>query len=238
MTRLFVILLLSGCAYLLSAQTFHSLIFEAEGGFAAPQYGAAAALRPGYELKYKHLLFHLSFGAAYHYTTTPMPDYDETTPAVDSEEYRLLAHSYYSHRVDIRQWVDLQASVQLGGEWERVYFLAGLIPSFYVYGKADIRTDIRVTGDYEKFIDVFEDMPNHGFTTMPYHTTASLSSGANLYAAAEIGTPIGEYMRIGAYGRYPVFHTAAPQAWSVGIKLTAVISWEHRKHYPCRCFYD
>ena len=156
---------------MLSAQTFHSLVLEAEGGFAAPQYGAAAALRLGYELKHKHLLFHLALGAAYHYTTTSMPDYDEMTPAVDSEEYRLLAHSYYSHRVDSRQWMDLQASVQIGGEWEKIYFLAGIIPSFYIYGKEDIRADIRVTGDYEKFIDIFEDMPNHGFTTMPYHTT-------------------------------------------------------------------
>lgn len=234
--RLIVILLLSGWYAFLYAQTFHALFLETEAGFAAPQYGADAAFRTGYELKHRHLIIHLALGTAFTYTIRTMPDYDETTPAVDTEEYRLLAHAFYTRRKDARSQWELQTPILVGAEWEnKCYFLLGAIPAFRVFGKTDINADIRVAGEYEKFIDFFENMPNHGFTTMPYTTTETLPLAANLYAAAEIGVPCGEYIRLAAYARYPVIHSTSTDAWSAGIKITARIAWLHNKHYPCRC---
>lgn len=239
MRKLVFILILGGCISALSAQTYHSFVAETEIGYAGPRYGVTAAIRPGYELKHRHFLLHLTIGVGYTFTILPMPDYDETTPAIDSEQYRLLAHAYYTDRVDKQQSIEGQISLMVGGEWqEKIYFLVGAIPAFRVYGKNDISANIRVAGEYEEFIDFFENMPNHGFTTTPYSTTAALPFATSLYAAAEIGVPIGEHIRLGLYGRYPALAQATPATWSAGLKLTALVSWQHKKHYPCRCILD
>ena len=238
MRRLLFILIFGGGISALSAQTFHSFVVETEIGYAGPLYGAAAAIRPGYELKHQHFLLHLTFGAAYTYSFLPMPAYNESTPVIDSEQYRLLAHSYYTNRLDKIHSLEGQLSLMLGGEWEKIYFLVGVIPAVRLYGKNNISANIRVAGEYEQFIDFFENMPNHGFTTTPFNTTLPLSSATDIYAAAEIGVPLGEHVRLALYGRYPALSQATPATWSAGIKLTVLVSWQHKKHYPCKCIFN
>lgn len=238
MKRLLSILIILECVSVVSAQTYHSFIAEAEIGYAGPLYGVTAAVRPGYELKQNHFLLHLTIGAGYTYCRTPMPDYDESVPATDTEQYQLLEHSYYTHRMDTRQWMEIQASFMLGGEWERFYFLAGVIPAYSLNGRNTIDATVRVEGDYGMFIDPYTDMPNHGFTTRPYHQETALRPFGTINAALEIGVPLGEHLRLGLYGHYPALSQATPPTWSAGIKLTAVVSWKHKKHYPCRCIFD
>ena len=86
------------------------------------------------------------------------------------------------------------------------------------------------------FYDPFVNMPNHGYTTVPYLSAPIATPTAwNLYASAEIGIPFGEHLRLGAFAEYPILNTEAPAPYRVGMRLTVWVGQEHKRTYPCKC---
>ena len=239
-----IIAILSLLLFLLStstqAQTFNAFVIDVDGGYAGMKegMGATAGMRLGYGMRYKHFVFRLGMGMAYDYNNTSMPDNSEILPAIDSEQIEYLRHSNYTKRVDITHKTELQAYLLMGGEWEYFYFLIGCTPAWTVYGTTTINAQIQVYGDYDMFYDPFMNMPNHGYTTKPYHSDPiAIPTSMALYASAEIGVPLGEKFQIGAFADYPVY-APTPQNYRVGLRRTAWFGKFKKKHEPCRCLLD
>ena len=234
MKRLLTILLFF--PLLCSAQTFNAFTATVDGGFAAEKMGGTGGLSIGYGLRHKHLVMRVGVGVGYDYLQYGVADREEIEPAVDSEQIDYKKHSVYTEGSAQLHRLEAQVPVLIGAEWEHIYFLVGATPALSVWEQRTTKGLVTTSGEYDMFDDLFVQMPNHHYGPNPYSEQQRVTPMAfNLYASAEIGTPIGERLRIGAFADYGVFSTGEATRYRVGARLTVWLGREYHKHYPCRC---
>lgn len=221
---------------LCAAQTYNAFTVAVDGGFAAEKIGGTGGLSVGYGLRHEHLILRIGVGVGYDYLQFAVPDREEIEPAVDSEQIDYKKHSVYTEGRAQLHRLEVQAPVLIGGEWKHIYFLVGATPALSIWEQRTTRGMVTTSGEYDMFYDLFVNMPNHHYGPNPYSEQQKTQPMAlNLYASAEIGTPIGEHMRIGAFADYGVFSTGEATRYRVGARLTVWLGSEYRKRYPCRC---
>lgn len=131
-----------------------------------PLPGPLVGLGLGYELFYRGFVFQTGLQLRYRQTGFRLPDGEYVLEDVtDSERWAFDYHYTQTSRRDRYSAAQLQLPLLFGGEWSGVSLLVGAKVSLSLYGRAKAKGVYSAAGDYEPFIDWFEDMPNHQFFT-------------------------------------------------------------------------
>lgn len=237
--RRYLLILLFAVPAIMQAQTYNALFFSLNGGVAGKPTGAATGAHIGYGLQKKHFILNIGLGAEYYRFSSSIDDYTERIPATDSQGIDYTQQRDYTNGNQTNQQVELQLPVMAGAEFKHFYFLAGITPAIRIYEHTTTEGEITITAHYDMFYDPFEDMPNHGYTTYPYnekHKSTDLTP--LIYASAEIGVPIKQFIHIGLYANYQLLPQPNYPDFSVGLKLTAYLKYKQKSQYPCRCIID
>lgn len=209
--KVLIIPLLCLLTMTVSAQLRNSLLVNADAGVAwqigktpvaiSPSIGGGAAIGVGYELGLDHWIGQIGMGARLM----------QTGYKVENTSYR-LEKQFDSQNVLFDYLLDengrrdkytsaiLEIPLLTGGRWNQFYFLLGakcMIPL-----RTDASASARYTarGDYEPYIDIFGDMPNHQFFTNQEGKTAErYHMKVNVAVHGEIGVQLGQnvYRRYG-----------------------------------------
>lgn len=214
--------------------------------------GANTSLGFGYRLRHKHFLFDTGLGVGYAYIHNSLEDLTTVSDMQDEDGEWFHANHYYTQRKDNKQVVALQIPVLLGGEWNKLYALAGVKLSANIYGASTLNGLYTLTGEYDRFIDPFEQMPTHNFVTdQPYTTErTALESTFDIRLAAEFGGRLTDResddniyrtgprtdVYLAAFAEYSVYHSAQTNPLVIGLKLTML--WNLPKKHSCLCLTD
>ena len=126
--------------------------------------GVGTAVGGGYELHAGCFLLNVGLQFAVAHTAFSLPDMQKAISNVRDDEGDQLNYIYHQfNRRDSYTNLALQLPVLIGAQVRNFYFLAGAKIGVSIYGANHIRTNISSSGDYEKFIDEFVDMPEHLF---------------------------------------------------------------------------
>ena len=146
----------------------------------------------GFAYRYYHNGFILQTGldGYYNWSTTVFPKIVETQRMLDAdwnnEPFRMTAT--LTDRKDVYQTMSINIPFYLGYEKEKFYFLAGASVGIHVTGSAYTSAHLSTAADYERFIGLFELMPNHGLLEQDVESKKmSLSLNPNIMLHAEIG---------------------------------------------------
>lgn len=131
-----------------------------------PLPGPLAGLGLGYELFYRGFVFQTGLQLRYRQAGFRLPDGEFVLEDVtDSERWVFDYHYSQTSRRDRYSAAQLQLPLLFGGEWSGVSLMVGAKVNLSLYGRATAKGVYSTAGDYEPFIDWFEDMPNHQFFT-------------------------------------------------------------------------
>lgn len=162
--------------------------------------GVNVSVGAGYRLLRNSFLFSAGIEANYGSMAYSTADYSCQLDMIDTEGMPFLMNADASNGSDICQAINLNIPVLAGGEFHRFYFLAGPVVSVNLRGTTSAKAMLTTTGDYDRYIDQFENMPNHGFSTVPLSSgTETVSFRMDILAHAEIGLRLGKiYSQTGA----------------------------------------
>lgn len=155
--------------------------------------GMAATIGVGYRLFRNNFLFSVSAEGYYMLNAHSMSDVRLTVDMIDTEgmSFRMTADA--SDGSDLCHSVSVNLPLLFGGEFHRFYFLVGPKLSYNIWGQATTKGTLTTKGEYERYIGVFEDMPNHYFETKKPITsgTQPLTWDLDVMAHLEIGARLG-----------------------------------------------
>lgn len=216
--------------------------------------GFAPALGVGYRLSYNHLLFDVGIGAEYRQTHLHPTDLTNVQQsAVDEEGMTYVGHHAWTNRSCKLSHVGVNIPVMIGGEWSNICVLAGVKANVDIWGSNTERGNYSLVADYERYMDPFSNMPNHGFVqNEPYECAPVAQSMAfNLRACAEVGYCVygaddgGRYRRsqsplkcyVSAFGEYSVLATQGTYSpLLVGVRATMLVALPEKRQCTCSRF--
>ena len=208
-----------------------------EKGLAGNGFAPAAGV--GYRLVYNHFLLDVGLGAEYRQAwlrpTALTQVYEQAT---DEQGYAYTGHHSWTARRSVMKHVGLNLPVMLGGEWEKFYFLAGVKLNADIWGRSSEQGYYSLEATYDRYMDPFTDMPNHGYVTNEPYTCDQvvLPMAVQLRACVEAGYCVygadsGRYRRqkstkvyVSVFGEYSVIGT--PDTYMpllIGARVTALI---------------
>lgn len=153
-----------------------------------PRFGIAPALGIGYQLRYNTFLLQTGLEGNFAYYTNHVNTRSLEVPMIDTQGKPFTMQASVLKEEDECKTFQLQIPLLLGYEYRYFYFLAGAKAGFNLWGNTSSYSEIKTSGDYQRYIGIFEQMPNHQFTTYnvncdPYNVRFHL----NVMAHAEIG---------------------------------------------------
>ena len=208
-----------------------------EKGLAGNGFAPAAGV--GYRLVYNHFLLDVGLGVEYRQAwlrpTALTQVYEQAT---DEQGYAYTGHHSWTERRSVMKHVGLNLPVMLGGEWDKFYFLAGVKLNADIWGRSSEQGYYSLEATYDRYMDPFTDMPNHGYVTNEPYTCDQvvLPMAVQLRACVEAGYCVygadsGRYRRqkstkvyVSVFGEYSVIGT--PDTYMpllVGARVTALI---------------
>ena len=212
--------------------------------------GFSPALGLGYRYQYKHLLVDVGIGAEYRHRFNGLSGMEDIT-AVATDDYgtEYTGHHSWTSRTAVMQHAAIHLPVMIGGEWEKVYFLAGAKMNLDVWGRSQEKGRYTLVADYDRFMDPFENMKEHGIVDKEPYTCSpkSMAIGWDLRVCAEVGYHLSEtghttgsrsikpQYYIGAFAEYGVvtkkdyFHP-----FLAGVRLTILLPLKTTE--ACKCW--
>lgn len=157
-----------------------------------PAFGLGGAYGLGFEIHSGHFLGDIGLEAQYAYTTNKIENQEVTFRMNDTEGDAFTYIGRFSDRKDRSHEVNLKIPLMLGAQFGKFYFLAGGRVGLNVLGKGKSTADLYSMGDYDRFIDPFERMPNHGYSGQSLTSKSDLSYNLSAAVCAEIGLELGE----------------------------------------------
>ena len=157
--------------------------------------GAAANIGVGYRVYYNTFLFATGLEAYYLYNTHTMSSVQCQLDMVDTEgmPFTLLADATQGN--DVCHSLSLNIPVLFGWEYRRFYFIAGPKVSYNIFGQAESSAMLTTKGQYERYIGIFEDMPNHQLQTSSVTSGKQpLSWNLDLLLHIELGARLGDLL--------------------------------------------
>lgn len=150
--------------------------------------GALGAFSVGYRLKKQAFLFDLGLGVGYTYYADGLVDSVYVMPQVDMEGESFIGHNLYTKRLNNTHSLSLQLPIMFGAQWDMIYFLAGVKLYAHIPMDAFESGAYSLLGEYDRFIDVFENMPTDGFVcNEPYEKELQMSAFMDARFCAELG---------------------------------------------------
>ena len=220
---------------------YHGLMTDAQE--AKLLSGFSPSLGVGYRFHLNNFIMQVGAEAQYSWNTHPMPTIVQEQTMYDAdlnqEEFKLIATLF--DRKDVYHLVSVNIPVLFGYERERFYALAGAEAGLQVYGVATSTALLTSTGEYERYIGLFENMPNHGLLTHPVESgKKQYSTGLNLLLHLEAGARVDRYSRkkgfhvkphmhrmyVGAFAQYGVLdiHGNKPLGDQMALDFTSGVS--------------
>lgn len=99
-----------------------------------------------------------------------------------------------NNRKDIYRTASVSIPFYLGYEKNRFYFLAGVAANMGVYGKAESSSDLMTKAQYDRYIGLFEGMPNHGLSNLQVQSgRMNYGTAFDLMVHGEIGARVDEF---------------------------------------------
>lgn len=152
--------------------------------------GVAPSIAVGYRCFYNNFIFQTGIEGKYAWMKSVMPEVELRERMVDAD----INHEPFTmsillnNRQDIYQTVSVSVPLYFGYEKGRFYFLAGVAAGIDVYGKAASSSVLTTRAEYDQLIGVFEQMPNHGLTTINVESgDVDMGMVFNLMAHLEMG---------------------------------------------------
>lgn len=148
-----------GVAHLLLGQTHGTTT-----GKAAPQAGWGLAGSVFYELEYRHFLFHTGIGTDYTVGNNllTIPEHVATM-----QEYSTMLFRYtFSQFRETTTYGVLYVPLQVGGEWDKVYFLVGVKLGVFPFAcTTHTRSQVQTWATDQDIIDPLHDLLTHDMHT-------------------------------------------------------------------------
>lgn len=212
--------------------------------------GYSPALGVGYRLAYGALRFDVGFGAEYRKCYMRPNDLsDIVATGRDEEGLSYRGHHSWTDRRTALQHVGLNVPVMIGGEWNKICVMAGVKANIDVWGRSAEKGYYTLIADYERYMDPFSNMPNHGFVTdEPYSCDQHAQSTSwSMRVCAEVGYCVyggdeGRYSKqepvkiyVSAFGEYGVLGSKDSYTpLLVGARVTLLIPLP--KQQSCTCW--
>lgn len=154
-------------------------------------YGIGLGLN--YELRYKRFLFNTGLDFDFLNSTTRLNDFSVVRPML--EPYTTMDYQYNFQRYrDIQNMGNLSVPILFGGEFGKVFFLAGAKFSYPVFGNYRDKANLTIVANDVEFIDPMEDMPNHHLTDYQPANKGKLAYNFNTSLVAEVGMDLDEWL--------------------------------------------
>lgn len=214
--------------------------------------GFAPGLGVGYRLTYGYFVFDAGLGVEYrHQYLRPKALTNAYAEGYDEQGILYSGRHIWTHRVCEMRHVGLNLPVMLGCEFSDVVILAGVKLNADVWGQQKEKGLYSLEATYDRYMDPFEKMPNHGFVKDEPYTCAPvpLTTSFDLRACLEVGycfhggesTPrrgrgrsnivkcyvsaFGEYGVVGSEGAYVPF--------LIGARLTMLLPLPKGRECTC-----
>lgn len=155
--------------------------------------GITPSLGVGFRLYYNRFICQLGVEARYAYIRMNVDDRNLSIPMLDTElqQFEMLSDIYNCK--DKYNTFDISLPILLGYEYRHFYFLTGVQLNVNAWGAAKSEAMLTTTGDYEEFIGIFQDMPEHFFQANQsvlsdnYNLSWKLNAMAHLEVGARLG---------------------------------------------------
>lgn len=146
----------------------------------------------GYELQYKKFSMQTGVDFTYSKSAFELNQFVvDIENLYDDEGDKYTGHWTFSENYDRYKLGDINIPLLFGARFNKAYFLAGAKLGINVMGNSTTEAYVKKTGTYDKFIGVFEDMPNHNFGTSKEVAEYPISLSFNCSASAEFGIYLG-----------------------------------------------
>jgi len=232
----------------LSPEKHHFIGFWAEAGYAgwltsmdgAKLFsGAAPSFGVGYRLFSNNFILQTGVEGQYIWMKGSIPEIRRQELMNDNdipnEQFLMSIHMY--NYTDVNMMVNVHVPLLVGYENGRFYALGGIKAGMNVLAKAVSSATMTTTADYEPYIGMMEDLPNHGIGTAPVTSgEQNFRMGLNLTMHLEAGARLDKFKRykafhirnhpyrvyLGAYLEYGManVHTAVANGPMAGLDLT------------------
>ena len=172
--------------------------------------GLDTELGVGYRIFHNDFVFATSLGFAYNLYSSQLRMVDTNIDMLDTEEDPFKMHVLVDQGKDLTHAVNLTLPILVGGEWGRLYFLAGPKLSYTIYGVTSAKAMCTTSGIYERYYDDFYNMPNHQFESeqeIRNEGNGKLKWNVNLMVHAEIGWNINTHISNRTYKSEPMKRT-------------------------------
>ena len=141
----------------------------------------------GYELSIKKFILQTGVGYQYLNASLQLQDSLHNLMLLDSEGDIFRGYFLFSENNDSYQMGSVTIPLLLGAKFNKIYFLAGVKMGINISTVSTHKSKIRSYADYAQFIDVFEDMPNHGLLTWNERNNRSMKLDPSYMASVEFG---------------------------------------------------
>ena len=143
----------------------------------------------GYELQHKHFLLDIGVGFEYGATSTFMHPYTvDIAGLVDSEGDTYTGHFTFDQRRDNSNLGYVNIPLLMGGRFNHFYFLVGAKLGVNLIYNANVQSNVTVKGTYDKYLGLWENMPNHNFGTTELATESPIAfNSIDLKGSLEMG---------------------------------------------------
>ena len=166
--------------------------------------GAGGALGLGWEMRYNHFWCGLGIDFMYGSSTMTTAGYSVDRELIDTQGKHVSYHYDVQSYTDTQHDFRLGLPIMLGFYTNGIYGGAGLKFSVAPYTATTPTITYRTIGDYEKYIDPFEDMPNHFYTEYTINGHSEIKIVPQASVVAELGYDILNKERMSAYARCSV----------------------------------
>ncbi|MBQ6776706.1 MAG: hypothetical protein IJP52_00100 [Paludibacteraceae bacterium] len=159
--------------------------------------GFAPSIGVGYRYYHTGFIMQLGVEGQYALWTNKLNTSSLTMNMRDTEGDVFSMKASVNESKDRMHAINVNIPILFGYEYHRIYFLAGVGAGLNVWAQTSSHSSVTTMGDYERFIDPFVDMPNHGFTrgksvdSKKYDVQMNL----NLMLHAEIGARVDRFYK-------------------------------------------
>lgn len=209
--------------------------------------GATGDVSLGYRFRKNHFLFDLGLGLGYAAYTNQLKDTIHIQNHVDKDGETFVGYNLYTSRSSELRNIAVQLPIMFGAQWGIFYFLAGLKFSANIPLSYSEKGLYSLSGDYDRFIDVFENMPTDGFVANePYENALVIDNYVDIQFCAELGCWFsltgGEYRGtsnlsvdacLSAFVEYGVDIPMQHSPLAAGLRLAVL--FELKKSSVCMC---
>ena len=154
-------------------------------------------LHLGYELRHNHFLFRFGAEGEYYGSSTKTEIKIDDLPIEDTRSGQALLHyNMLSPLTEQQNFLNAGASLMMGysANEERdelpsggFYALLGVKVLMMCYESSTAKLKYETTASYERYIDDYEDMPNHYYTTKEATAKPKFGFWGSLFITADIG---------------------------------------------------